>query len=68
MAGLHRSREAITATDANNVGQFYVRNSNGDPSAARRHFNYPEHRRSGIHVALQRIPRGPDQRFRRAWL
>ena len=28
---LTSKRKAITATDAKNVGQFYVRNSNGDP-------------------------------------
>ena len=55
-------------TDAKNVGQFFVRNANGDSSPARCDLDHQEHRRSGIHVALQRISLGPNQRLGRARL
>ena len=55
-------------TDAKNVGQFFVRNSNGDPVPLDAISTIQEYRRSGIHFALQRISLRANQRFRRARL
>ena len=55
-------------TDAKNVGQFFVRNSNGTPVPLDAISTIQNICRAGIHLALQRIPRGPNQRFRGAWL
>jgi len=47
VAGIYEA-EGDYRTDAKNVGEFFVRNANGDPVPARCHFNPQEHRRSGI--------------------
>ena len=67
MAGLHRSRGRLPR-QCEQRGPVLRSQFEWRSGATRRHFNDPEYRRSGIHVALQRIPRGPDQRFRCAWL
>ena len=55
-------------TDAKNVGQFFVRNSNGDPVPLDAISTIQNIAGPGIHVAVQRISLGTNQRRRRAWL
>ena len=67
MAGIYRGRRRLSHRREKRWPILRAQRQRR-PSPARCHFNYPEHRRSGIHVALQRIPLGPNQRFCRAWL
>ncbi len=55
-------------TDVKLLGQFYVRNSNGDPVPLAAVTKIERRDGPGVHHALQPLPVGPDQRHGRARL
>ena len=50
-------------TQADNVGRFYVRNAAGQPVPLSTLVTDETGQRSGVHHAVQRVPRGADQRI-----
>ena len=67
LAGLHRSGRRIS-NRREERRPIFCPQLDRHAGAARRDLHYREHRRPGIHGALQRISRGSNQRFGRARL
>ena len=61
-------RKLLTASNVENVGQFYVRNNRGGMVPLSALTKFESRYRPRIHHALQRVPVGADQRQRRARL
>jgi len=60
--------EAPYRSNTQDLGQFYVRNSQGQNVPLSALANFEDPLRPGIHPALQRVPVGGDHRQRRAGL